>query len=160
MQCVDPHHFGFCEQNECLLWSIRLSGISFISHHLEYMIHHMSKTDDITAIPKRHRRRRRRRMTDDAVFDHIHQITDAIHNQRKIQAPSPVRVHGTYTAISRPAFTTYIIDVYTLLYTFPVNPRAKIQSFGHRYAELVIFQLLCHFTSHASYKSYVSRIHV
>ena len=121
----------------------------------------MSKTDDITAIPKRHRRRRRRRrrMTDDAVSDHIHQITDAIHNQRKIQAPSPVRVHGTYTAISRPAFTTYINDVYTL-HTLPVNPRAKIQPFGHRHAELVIFQLLCHFTSHASYKSYVSRIHV
>ena len=118
----------------------------------------MSKTDDITAIPKRHpayiRRRRRR------ISDHIHQITDAIHNQRKIQAPSPVRVHGTYTAISRPAFTTYIIDVYTLLYTLPVNPRAKIQPFGHRHAELVIFQLLRHFTSRAFYKSYVSRIHV
>ena len=117
----------------------------------------MSKTDDITAIPKRYPVYiRRRRMTDDAVSDHIHQITDAIHNQRKIQAPSPVRVHGTYTAISRPAFTTYIIDVYAL----HVNPRAKIQPFGHRHAELVIFQLLFHFTSRAFYKSYVSRIHV
>lgn len=45
----------------------------------------MSKTDDITAIPKRYPAYiRRRRMTDDAVSDHIHQITDAIHNQRKI----------------------------------------------------------------------------